>query len=194
MYCAQARHPFYKAWQHHIQRVFEPCIMFMEEPSQFSVGQTAQILTCYIMEKPHTGLDDCLIMLLPCLRKVMSGAHIMSAQETLSHHNCSSSFSKRCLSNKETFREQDKFVINYSYLSVCPGKRPSERCWHTETRKYTSILLNPNAALRGHGASAHTCLRRKEADTKILLAKVISRTKLWHPNMEIFLKTSSQYD
>ena len=30
----------------------------MEEPSQFSVGQTAQSLTCSIMDKPHTGLDD----------------------------------------------------------------------------------------------------------------------------------------
>ena len=27
-------------------------------PSQFSLGHTAQSLTCSIMEKPHTGLDD----------------------------------------------------------------------------------------------------------------------------------------
>ena len=46
---------------------------FMEEPSQFSVGQTAQSLTCPRLEKPHTGLDDCLIMLLSCFRKRMSG-------------------------------------------------------------------------------------------------------------------------
>ena len=45
---------------------------FMEEASQFSVGKTAQSLTCSIMEKPHTGLDDCLIMLLACFRKRMS--------------------------------------------------------------------------------------------------------------------------
>ena len=45
---------------------------FMEEPSQFSVGQTAQNLTCAIMEKPHTGLDDCLNMLLSCFRKRLS--------------------------------------------------------------------------------------------------------------------------
>ena len=44
----------------------------MEEPSQFSVGQTAHILTCSIMEKPLTGLDDCLNMLLSCFRKGMS--------------------------------------------------------------------------------------------------------------------------
>ena len=37
---------------------------FMEKPSQFSMGQTVQSLTCFIMEKPHTGLDDCLNMLL----------------------------------------------------------------------------------------------------------------------------------
>ena len=38
----------------------------MEEPSKFSVGQTAQSLTCAIMEKSLAGLDDCLNMLLPC--------------------------------------------------------------------------------------------------------------------------------
>ena len=42
---------------------------FMEEPSQFSVGQIAQSLTCSIMEKPHTGLDHYLRMLLSCFRK-----------------------------------------------------------------------------------------------------------------------------
>ena len=50
----------------------QPCMCFMEEPSQFSVGQIAQSLTCSIMEKPHTGLDDCLRMLLSCFRKRMS--------------------------------------------------------------------------------------------------------------------------
>ena len=46
---------------------------FMEEPSQFSVGQTAQSLTSSIAEKPHIGLDDCLNLLLSCFRKRMSG-------------------------------------------------------------------------------------------------------------------------
>ena len=45
--------------------------VFMEEPSQFSMDQTAQSLTCAIMEKPHTGLDYCLNMLLACFRKRM---------------------------------------------------------------------------------------------------------------------------
>ena len=45
----------------------------MEGASQFSVGQTAQSLTCSIMEKPLTGLDDCLIVLQACFRKRMSG-------------------------------------------------------------------------------------------------------------------------
>ena len=40
----------------------------MEEPSQFSVGQTAQSLTCSVLEKPHRGLDACLIILLSCFR------------------------------------------------------------------------------------------------------------------------------
>ena len=34
----------------------QPCIWFKEEPSQFSMGQTAQSLTSSIMEKPHTGM------------------------------------------------------------------------------------------------------------------------------------------
>ena len=44
----------------------------MEDPSHFSVGQTAQSLTCSIMEKPHTGLDDCLYILLTCFRLWLS--------------------------------------------------------------------------------------------------------------------------
>ena len=42
-----------------------------EEPNQFSMGQTAQTaqsLTCFIMEKPHTGLGNCRRILLPCLK------------------------------------------------------------------------------------------------------------------------------
>ena len=46
---------------------------FMEAPGKFSVGQTAESLTCSILEKPHTGLDDCLRMLQACFRKRMSG-------------------------------------------------------------------------------------------------------------------------
>ena len=48
-------------------------VWFMEEPSQFSVDQTAQSLTCFITERPHTGLFDCLRILLSCFRKRMSG-------------------------------------------------------------------------------------------------------------------------
>ena len=46
-----------------------PVDSFMEEPSQFLVGHTAKSLTCSIMEQPHTGLDDCLNILLSCFRK-----------------------------------------------------------------------------------------------------------------------------
>ena len=48
--------------------------MVLEVPSQFSMGQTVQSPTCSIMEKPHTGLDDYLSMLLSCFREKMSGA------------------------------------------------------------------------------------------------------------------------
>ena len=55
--------------------ILQPCMWFIEEPRQFSVGQTAQSLTCSIMENPHTGLDDCLNMLLSCFRKRLSVTH-----------------------------------------------------------------------------------------------------------------------
>ena len=45
-------------------------------PSQFSMGQTVQSLTSSVMEKPHTGLDDCLRMVLSCFREKVSG-HIL---------------------------------------------------------------------------------------------------------------------
>ena len=53
--------------------VVQPCIWFKEEPSKFSLGQTAQSLTCSIMEKPHTGLDECQRILLSCFRARNSG-------------------------------------------------------------------------------------------------------------------------
>ena len=46
----------------------QPFMWFEEEPSQFSMGQTAQSLTCSIMEKQHTGLDECPRILLSCFR------------------------------------------------------------------------------------------------------------------------------
>ena len=51
----------------------------MEEPSQFSLAQTTQSLTCSIMERPHSGLDYCLKMLLACFRKRMSDLDYLSA-------------------------------------------------------------------------------------------------------------------
>ena len=59
------RHPFCKACLKHSQKVVQSYMWFKEEPSQFYMGQTAQSLTCYIMEKPCKGLADCLNMLLP---------------------------------------------------------------------------------------------------------------------------------
>ena len=44
------RHPFSKACLQHYQTVVQTCMWIMEEPSQFAVGQTAQSLTCSIME------------------------------------------------------------------------------------------------------------------------------------------------
>ena len=52
----------------------QPCIWFKEEPSQFSMGQTAQSLTCSIRDKLHTGLDECPRIILSCFRARNSGA------------------------------------------------------------------------------------------------------------------------
>ena len=60
---ARARHPFSYAYLQHFQTVIQPCIWFMEEASQLSVDQTAQSLTCSIMEKPHTGSETAAGML-----------------------------------------------------------------------------------------------------------------------------------
>ena len=38
------------------------------------MGQTAHNLTCSIMEKPHAGLEECLIILLSCFRARNSAA------------------------------------------------------------------------------------------------------------------------
>ena len=52
---------------------------YREEPSQFSVGQTARSLTCSIMEKPHTGVDECPRIILLCFR-----ARISDQNQTMS--------------------------------------------------------------------------------------------------------------
>ena len=59
----------------------QPCIWIKEEPSQFSVGQIAQSLTCPIMEKPHSGLDDCLNMLLSCTHALEKGCLLAGLME-----------------------------------------------------------------------------------------------------------------
>ena len=37
----------------------QPCIWFKKQPSQFSMGQTLLSITCSIVEKLDTGLDEC---------------------------------------------------------------------------------------------------------------------------------------
>ena len=55
-----------------------PCIWLKEEPSQFSMAQTAQSLTCSITEKSHTGLDECPRILLWWFRANNSDNHPLS--------------------------------------------------------------------------------------------------------------------
>ena len=76
------RHPFSKACLQHSQTVIQPCVWFMEQPSQFSVGQTAQSLNYSIMENPHAGLNDSLKILLACFRKRMSASGSPSMRST----------------------------------------------------------------------------------------------------------------
>ena len=44
--------PCSKAREEDSRTLVQICILFEEEPSQFSVGETAQSLTCSIMENP----------------------------------------------------------------------------------------------------------------------------------------------
>ena len=66
--CSKARE--YDSWT-----VVQPCMWLKEEPNQFSMGQTAQSVTCSIMEKPLTGLDECPRILLSCFKARNSGEH-----------------------------------------------------------------------------------------------------------------------
>ena len=118
-----ARHLFSKAWQKHphtVIQVIQHWMWFMEDPSQFSMDQTAQSLTCSLMAKPHTGSDDCLRVLLSCFRKRMSG-------DGVPIYDCSSIF---------------RFGIEYANVSVTDerGRRsalrevslqvdPTRECW-----------------------------------------------------------------
>ena len=55
------------ALKHESKIISGPCIWFKDEPSHFSMGQTVQSRTSSITEKPLTGLDGCLKILLSCL-------------------------------------------------------------------------------------------------------------------------------
>ena len=84
----RCRVPCNKALEKDSRTVIQPCICFKEEPSQFSTGQTSQSLTCSIMEKPQTGLDECPRILLSCFRARNSGQmHIIQDDRRSSHPN-----------------------------------------------------------------------------------------------------------
>ena len=80
-----SRGPCSKAGELDSRTVVQLCIWFKEEPSQLSVGQTAQSLTCSIMEKPHRGLDDCPRILLSCFSARNSACqdmvHLLGSEE-----------------------------------------------------------------------------------------------------------------
>ena len=101
--------------------------MVMEETSKFSVSQTAQSLTCSIMEKPNTGLDDCLRMLLPCFRKRMSGLH--SAPNTTSllkrWRSCSATSAKSLSVDAESCRNGEATVSSVD-AAVTADNEPSQ--------------------------------------------------------------------
>ena len=96
------------------------CMWFMGEPSQFSVGQTAQSLICSIMEKPLTGLDDCLNMLLACFRKRMS-----APRPSLSARFVRFQFGRRILRDRE-------LQSNLAHTCAAPL---ANLIWHFEAKR-----------------------------------------------------------
>ena len=135
------RHPFSKACLQHSLTVIQPCMWFMEEPSQFSVGQTAQNLTCYIMEKPHTGLGDCLRMLQTCFRKRMSGDIAEGEWRVRISMSCSGlsdshGFKHQCTEwvNSSASRFGQTFLWKgHSTAAAQPGKMRIARGTYTKT-------------------------------------------------------------
>ena len=91
---------------------------FMVEPTQFSVGQTPHSLTCSIMEKPHTGLDDRPRMLQACfIRRIAAiASHVWKNMSIYWRmHESTASFPA-----PKTFQALDKSVSSI-WLSTFDG-------------------------------------------------------------------------
>ena len=128
--CLQKIHPFSKARQQHIQTVIQPCMRFLEEPCQSSVSQTAESLTCSIMEKPLTGLEDSLNMLLSCFRKRMSAAKL---QSLLCFHHAS----QVCRRNRRNSKQKHLETPPRRYFDADDISQqtlePSQKCRNDQT-------------------------------------------------------------
>ena len=116
----------------------EPCMWFKEEPSQFSMGQTAQSITCSIMEKPHKGLDECPRPLLSCFRARNSGGRGASPKKVVVAN----------VSQLGFWRNWIKLPLqNFSTLRCCSAKKPDFMVIKKDGRpklkiqRYSSTLL-----------------------------------------------------
>ena len=143
----QDRHPFSEAFLQHIQTA---CMWFTEEPSQFSMGQTAQGLTGSIKEKPLTGLVDCLRVLQACFRKRMSatGSLWRAASPTPDMPVCHSKFTLLCTGWLWWSRTLVGLPIILNVPPPCPVDQPIPPNFHLPKqdqadRGMIKIIVNP---------------------------------------------------
>ena len=122
---------------------------FMEEPSKFSMGETAQILICSLMEKRHTGSEDCLNMLLACFIKRMSDegppeSALVTSTKPVNVVGCPPP--KKCIK-----LEAERIAAMVSKMS-CPelmGSLKLDNVWFFVQliRNLVHLTKNPNIAL-----------------------------------------------
>ena len=123
----------------------------MEEAIQFSVGQTAPSLTCSIMEKPHTGFDECPRILLSCFRAGNSVSVYLSVNHEsirvipFIHTRNKMSMSRLPLSTKSWSNCRAKFGDS---LLKCSSAHPKIAPWRNiSASKYRTEGENRNILL-----------------------------------------------
>ena len=75
----EVRHPFSNARKKHSHTVIQPCMRFLHDCTGWALYCLAHGELAWLFHEPHTGLDDCLNMLLACFRKRMSGRGVLHA-------------------------------------------------------------------------------------------------------------------
>ena len=133
----------------------QPCIWFKEEPSQFSMGQTAQSLTCFIIEKPNTGLDECPRILLSCFRARSSVAAALFFHFESGTRRRLTPAIRRC-------RSLTPSVAVLSCPATCGIRRPQLENGHkSQNSPPLSLSISSNRALLYRTYSGHQGTRLK---------------------------------